>query len=102
MVSMYRFDKIRNLIDQGLNNSEIARHLGIHRSTVRKYRRSNTPPSYQARSGRTREDPLANFTEKILEWVNGSDQLSATTYIPQSKSCKFPMRSSIEKSALVC
>ena len=76
---MYRFDKIRNLIDQGLNNSEIARHLGIHRGTVRKYRSSNTPPSYQTRSGRTREDPLANFTEKILEWVNGSDQLSATS-----------------------
>ena len=49
MISQYTFKRIRELLTDGHNLSEISRKLGIDRKTVRKYRDFNTPPRYRPR-----------------------------------------------------
>lgn len=79
MLTMYYFGKLRQLIDAGHNNSEIARQLKIHRSTVSKYRKSNTAPSYKKRDTPTRGDPLSQFDEKIKEYLSKDSSIKATS-----------------------
>lgn len=64
MLTGYMFDRIRSLRNQEKNISQIARELKIDRKTVRKYLRSNTPPSYSSRKARTSPDPFAPFEER--------------------------------------
>ena len=58
MITRYMFEKIRKLINEGKNNSEIARELKVNRKTVAKYRKSNTPPNYSERAVTTKVDLL--------------------------------------------
>lgn len=77
MISMYKFDKVRALINQGANDSEISGELGIDRKTVRKYRIANSPPKYKPRETATRIDPTAAFTAQIEEWVRMRESIAA-------------------------
>jgi transposase len=76
MLSMHHFEKIRVLINEGLNNTQIAERLKIHRATVRKYRLSNTKPSYKERAKATKFDPLAGFEDVINTWVASKEDLT--------------------------
>jgi len=72
MVTKYMFDKARELINQGKSDSEIGRILSIHRKTVARYRKSNTPPKY-SRKNSTKADLYQDFSkeaESLLEVKN--------------------------------
>lgn len=77
MLSMYHFEKVRNLIAAGHNDSEIARTLKIHRTTVARYRSSNSPPVYTTRSRPTKADPSASFTSQMGKWIKDYPGMSA-------------------------
>ena len=76
MLTMYKFNKIRKLINEGKNNSQIAGELGIARKTVRKYRESNGPPVYTPREVSTRTDKFAIFEPTVREWLKQTPTLS--------------------------
>lgn len=67
MITRYMFEKIRKLINEGKNNSEIARELKVNRKTVAKYRKSNTPPHYSERAVITKADPFESFSDRVDE-----------------------------------
>ena len=79
MVKMFEFEMLRVLIDSGLSNSEIGRRLGIDRRTVRKYRRSNSPPRYTERERATRDDPFSVFQADLEQWLAKDHNLSSTS-----------------------
>ena len=66
MLSMYKFNEIRNLSKQGHTYSEIARRLGIERRTVSKYLKSNTPPQYKPRVTSGKKDLLEDFRLNLI------------------------------------
>lgn len=61
MLSMYRFEQVRQLADAGMSRTAIAKQLGVDRKTVAKYLSSNAPPRYKPRDRPTRVDPFAPF-----------------------------------------
>ena len=69
MVSAYMFQKIRQMISDGLSQAEIARQLEINAKTVARYAKSNTPPKYKTRKGSTRVDEFLVFKEKVQAWL---------------------------------
>lgn len=73
MVSQYMFQKIRKLVQEGLSDCEIARQLKVNRKTVAKYRKSNTPPSYQKRLVSTRPDKFAAFADRARQLLDATD-----------------------------
>lgn len=77
MISMYKFDQIRDFIKQGLSDSEIARRVGIHRKTVARYKRANAPPRYSSRRRASRDDPSSGYQEEIAKLTSGDDPPSA-------------------------
>lgn len=80
MISRYMFEKVRQLISEGKNNSEIAKSLGINRKTVRKYRQTNSPPKYHLKCRREKKDHFEQYREraKTLLALHQPDQLSQT------------------------
>lgn len=76
MLTMYKFEKIRKFVNEGKNNSEIARELGVSRVTVRKYRQSNAPPDYTPRSKSTRSDPFAEHEQIVRKWLKQTPTLT--------------------------
>ncbi len=78
MVSMYSFQNIRVLKAAGKNFTQIAEELGLNRSTVRKYAKSNTPPKYKPRKVPSREDPLAPHYEDMERLLERAPKLSAS------------------------
>ena len=81
MLSRYMFQRIRELVQEGKNNTEIARVLGVDRKTVRKYRSSNAPPKYTKRSAPTRVDPLAEFAERARFLFHEHDLDGSAVYV---------------------
>lgn len=77
MLSMYMFQKVKELSGNGKKISTIARELGLDRKTVRKYLLSNTPPEYQERSISTKVDPFLAFEERVLEMLKDDPSLAA-------------------------
>jgi transposase len=73
MVSEYMFQKIRRHVRDGLSDSEISRKLDINRKTVAKYRKSNTPPSYQKRLVSTHPDKFAAFADRARQFLDATD-----------------------------
>jgi len=67
MVSVYSFQKFRDLNKVGKNYSEIARETGINRKTVAKYLKSNQPPKYKERLAPTKVDYFISFEGLIIE-----------------------------------
>ena len=63
------FQKIRQMMLEGLSQAEIARKLELNPKTVGRYARSNTPPQYKARDGSTRADAFMAYREKVESWV---------------------------------
>ena len=63
------FQKIRQMMLEGLSQAEIARKLELNPKTVGRYARSNTPPQYKARDGSTRADEFMVYREKVESWV---------------------------------
>ncbi len=74
MLSMYKFRKVRDLIKEGYNNVEIANKVAIDRKTVRKYRQTNTPPSYGPRQKKHIKDNFDQFKDIVLN-ILGKNQL---------------------------
>lgn len=70
MISMYKFEQIRELIKSGANDSEIGRKLNIHRKTVARYRQANAPPKYSERKSTTKPDPASDFKEELAKLMN--------------------------------
>jgi transposase len=61
MISMYMFQKVRDLNSQGISNRKIAEQLGIDRKTVADYLKLNAPPKYPPRVRESRADPFNQF-----------------------------------------
>ncbi len=78
MVSMHKFQRIRVLLQEGKSFTEIASEVGLSRTTVRKYARSNSPPKYKGRTKASREDPLIGFYESIEALLKAAPKLSAS------------------------
>ena len=73
MISMHKVNKIRALKSDGINLSDVAKEVGIHRDTVRKYLNPGVEPRYpKNRSGRTREDKITPFKEQISKMLQDS------------------------------
>lgn len=75
MISMYIFEKVRELLKQDKTYTEIAKELNIHRKTVAKYARQNTPPCYRERKSSGKVDffnglelGLKNKLEELPNW----------------------------------
>lgn len=77
LVTIYMFQKVRELKGRGLNRSEIARELKIDRKTVSKYLRSNTPPKYGPRIGVTRGDPFSSFEPRARFLLDQTPKITA-------------------------
>ena len=77
MMSIYMFQKIRQLKAQGKKKSQIARELGVNRKTVNKYLRSNAPPKYSSRKESTREDLFAPFEPRVKNLLVAMPKLTA-------------------------
>lgn len=73
MVSNFMFRRIRKLIKDGKNNSQISEETGVDRKTVAKYRESNSPPKYSERMLRTKPDPTLDYMDRI-RWYKIQDQ----------------------------
>ena len=79
MISMYKFNEIRKLADEGLTRLEIASKLKINRKTVSKYLASNAPPSYSPRKTPTREDFFEPFKAEAQAMLDlGGKDLTGT------------------------
>ncbi len=61
MISVYMFQKVRDLHANGVSGRQIAKQLKINRKTVAEYLRSNAPPKYTPRIRESRTDPFASF-----------------------------------------
>lgn len=78
MISMTDFQQIIQFRNQGFNQDEIAKKLGISRRSVIRYLGTGKIPIYQQRVKRTKKDPLENFYKLIEEKFsngNGKDIL---------------------------
>jgi transposase len=69
VVSLYKFNQIKKLQQQGLNISEIANELGLDWKTAQKYANANGPPILRPRTHRTRKNPLESFESAISELI---------------------------------
>lgn len=70
------FQKIRQMMLEGLSQAEIARKLELNPKTVGRYARSNTPPQYKPRDGSTRADEFMAYREKVESWVQRTPLLT--------------------------
>ena len=70
------FQKIRQLLLEGLSQAEIARKLELNPKTVARYAKSNAPPKYKSRETSTRLDEFMAFREKVESWVLRTPLLS--------------------------
>lgn len=68
MLKMEEFFMLRDLYSQGMSVSEISRHTGIDRKTVRKYVKSDSLPVATGRCSRASK--LDGFKEYIVERLN--------------------------------
>lgn len=84
---MHKFKQVRDLVALGVSDVEIAAKLKMHRETVAKYRKSNTPPRYTQRKESTRKDPLQTVRE-LFEELNGQN-LSAQEVFEDLKEAGF-------------
>jgi len=74
MLDLEEFLMLRDLFNQGLSISEIARRTGHSRGTVRKYLRSQVPPALQQRS--QKPSKLDGYREYILShWSSVKEYL---------------------------
>lgn len=65
MISMYKFNKIKELQKKGYNISQISIQLDLDWKTVEKYFNLSDPPLPQKRVYRTRKDPLVGFYDQL-------------------------------------
>ncbi len=72
---MYNFDKMRELLKQDKSYTAIAQELNIHRKTVAKYAKLNSPPCYRERKSSGRADffeglelGLKNKLDELPNW----------------------------------
>ena len=71
MVSLEAYMDIFTLHRQGQSLRSIARRLGIHRNTVKKYIEEGTPPAYK--KTKRRESILAPWHDIIARWLDEDD-----------------------------
>lgn len=62
---MYKFNKIKDLQNEGFNISQISKKLDLDWKTVERYFHLNEPPIPKKRVYRTRIDPLEGFYDQI-------------------------------------
>jgi transposase len=77
MVSIYMFQKIRELNQKGFNKSQIAKELKIDRKTVSTYLESNAPPQYKSRSAPTRVDLFLDFESRAKQLLSTIPDVTA-------------------------
>jgi transposase len=71
MITTEAFMDILALHRQGQSMRQIAKQLGIHRDTVKKYITGKHPPQYRKRKGK--ESILAPFHQMIRDWLEETD-----------------------------
>ena len=77
MISVYMFQKVRDLHAKGVSGRQIAKQLKIDRKTVAEYLKINAPPKYSVRSRESRADPFANFVGLALSMLASVPDLTA-------------------------
>jgi transposase len=82
MLDLEEFLMLRDLFNQGLSISEIARRRGYSRTTVRKYLRSQVPPASKKRS--QKPSKLDDYREYIIGRLRDYP-LTASAFIARSK-----------------
>lgn len=76
MLSMYLFNEVRRLSNEGLSRTKIAEHLGIDRKTVAKYLATNAPPKYKPRGLPTKADPFTPFMAAAQKAIETAPEVS--------------------------
>jgi transposase len=71
MLKLEEFLMLRELHEQGLSISEIAKKTGYNRRTVRKYLKSNVPPVAKRRSPKASK--LDNYRDYIIQYLSASE-----------------------------
>lgn len=87
MVTTEVFMDILALHRQGLSMRWIAKKLGIHRNTVKRYITEKAPPTY--RKQKRRESILAPYHQIIRDWLS-QDDFSATWIFDKLKGLGYP------------
>jgi transposase len=78
MITTEAFMDILALHRQGQSMRQIAKQLGIHRDTVKKYIIGKGPPRYRKR--KRRESILAPFHQMIRDWLEETDYRATTIF----------------------
>lgn len=67
MISMYKWQQVKELKAQGLSIKEITRQLKLSKNTVRKYLRSSEPPRFNARQYERLLDQYEETVKGMIE-----------------------------------
>lgn len=67
VISMYKWQRVKTMRQKGESIKGIAKKLKLSRNTVRKYLRSDAPPSFHARQYERLLDPYKEEIEGMLE-----------------------------------
>jgi transposase len=67
MISMYMWQQVKALRQQGFHVKQIARRLKISKNTVKKYLRSSDPPEFQSREYTKKSDPYADQIKVMIK-----------------------------------
>ena len=78
MISMNRFQQIREGLNQGETISALAKRLKLNRKTIRRYKNSNAPPRYKKRTQSTKEDPFSSFEAEVLSKLKSVPDLTGS------------------------
>jgi transposase len=78
MIPTEVFMDILALHRQGQSMRQIARELGIHRNTVKKYVTERRPPRYRKR--KRRDTILAPFQQMIRDWLEDTEYRATTVF----------------------
>jgi transposase len=78
MLNLQDFLTLKELHEQGLSNSEIAKQTGFSRKTVSKYIKSEAPP--EAKKRRSKSSKLDDYKDYIIQRLNSHPLTASRIY----------------------